>query len=174
MFFGSVDRGYDVNILQPSVFICELLNFRGVEIINCWNIVAYNWGTTFHFNCVQPALVELEVLFSQLCTFQRDCAGIARQAFQYSGSVAYLFHLTVAAVLEGDAVCISDRSRLLTSNLTLHARINYLCWQVFFIATVPLERECVRAVYSFVAQRRVPLAFASPYQANFRMHHTII
>ena len=67
---------------------------------------------------------------------------IARQAFQYSGSVAYLFPLTVAAVLEGGAVCISDRSRLLTSNLTVHARINYLRWQVF-----PLS---VRKVYSFV------------------------
>ena len=113
------------------MFICELLNFRGVEIINCWNIAAQNWGTTFHFNCVQPALVEFEVLFYHLCTFHRDCAGLARQAFQYSGSVAYLFPLTVAAVLEGDAVCISDRSSLLTSNLTVHARINYLCWQVF-------------------------------------------
>ena len=90
------------------MFICELLNFRGVEIINCWNIVAQNCGTTFHFNCVQPALFEFEVLFCQLCTFHRDCAGIARQAFQYSGSVVYLFPLTVPAVLEGGAVCISD------------------------------------------------------------------
>ena len=109
------------------MFICELLNFRGVEIINCWNIVAQNCGTTFHFNCIQPALFEFEVLFCQLCTFHRDCAGIARQAFQYSD----LFPLTVPAVLEGDAVCISDRSRFLISNLTVHARINYLCWQVF-------------------------------------------
>ena len=113
------------------MFICELLNFRGVEIINCWNIVAQNWGTAFHFSCVQPALVEFEVLFCKLCTLHRDCVGIARQAFQYSGSVSYLFPLTVAAVLEGGAVCISDRSRLLTSNLTVHARIKYLCWQVF-------------------------------------------
>ena len=114
--------------------------------------IAQNWGTTFHFDCVQPALVEFEVLFCQLCTFHRDCAGIARQAFQYSGPVAYLFHLIVAAVLEGGAVCISDRSRLITSNLAVHARINYLCWQSVFIATVPLEMESVREVYPFVAR----------------------
>ena len=71
---------------------------------------------------------------------------------QYSGSVAYLFPLTVATVLEGDAVCISDLSRLLTSNLTVHSRINYLRWQVFSIATVPLEIELVRGIYSFVAR----------------------
>ena len=95
------------------MFICELLNFRGVEIITCWNIVAQNWGTNFHFDCVPPALVELKY-YLPIVYFHRDCAGIARQAFQYSWSVAYLFPLTVAAVLEGDAVCISDRSRLLT------------------------------------------------------------
>ena len=38
--------------------------------------------------------------------FHRDCARIRRQAFHYSGSVAYLFPLTVAAVLEGGAVHI--------------------------------------------------------------------
>ena len=48
----------------------------------------------FHFDCVQPALVEVEVLFCRVCTFHCDCAGIARQAFQYSGSVAYLVPLT--------------------------------------------------------------------------------
>ena len=108
--------------------------------------------TTFHFDCVRPALVDVEVLFCLLCIFHCDCAFIARQAFQYSGSVAYLFPLTVATVLDGDAVCISDRSRHLTSNLTVHARINYLCWQVFSIATVPLELESVCGVYSFVAR----------------------
>ena len=64
----------------------------------------HNWGTTFHFDCVRPALVEVEVLFCRLCTFHRNCAGIARQASQYSGSVAYLFPLTVATLLEGDEV----------------------------------------------------------------------
>ena len=49
----------------------------------------------------------------------------------------------MAAVLEGDAVCISDRSRLLTSNLTVHARINYLCWQVFSLRLYYFERESV-------------------------------
>ena len=72
--------------------------------------MAQNWGTKFHFDCVRSALVEFEVLFGQLCTFHRDCAGIARQAFQYSWSAAYLFPLTMADVLEGGtAVCISDR-----------------------------------------------------------------
>ena len=85
------------------MFICELLNFHGVEMITCWNSVAQNWGTTFHFDCVPPAL---EVLFCRLCILHLDCAGIARQAFQYSGSVAYLFPLTVAAVLEGGVVRI--------------------------------------------------------------------
>ena len=85
-------------------------------------------GTAFHFDCVRPALVEVELLFCRVCTFHCDCAGIARQAFQYSGSVAYLFPLNVATVLEGDAVCISDRSRFLTSNWTVHSRLNYLRW----------------------------------------------
>ena len=61
--------------------------------------------------------------------------------------LAYLFPLTVATVLEDDAVCISDRSRLLTSNLNVHSRINYLRWQVFSIATVQLERESVRGIF---------------------------
>ena len=73
--------------------------------------------------------------------FHRDCAGIARQAFQYSGSVAYIFPLTVAAVLDGDAVCISDRLRLLTSNLTVHARISCLCWQEISLRLCQWERE---------------------------------
>ena len=99
------------------MFICESLNSRGVALINCWDIdCSEQEGTTFHFDCVRPALVEVEILFCRLCIFHCDCAGISRQAFQYSGSVAYLFTLTVAAVLEGGAVCISDRSRLLTSN----------------------------------------------------------
>ena len=106
-------------------------------------------GTTFHFACVRPALVEVEV-FCRLCTFHCDCAGIARQAFKFSGSVAYLFPLTVATVLEGGAVCISDQSRLLTSNLTVHARINYLRWQVFFIATMPLGKGvCMQSLFIF-------------------------
>ena len=78
------------------MFICELLDFRGVEIITCWNIVVQNWGTTFHFDCVPPALVELKYYFAN-CVFYRDGAGIARQAFQYSGSVAYVFPLTEPA-----------------------------------------------------------------------------
>ena len=82
----------------------------------------------------------MEVLFCQLCILHRVCAGIARQAFQYSGSVAYLFPLTVAAVLEGDAVCISDQSRLLTSNLTVRARIKLFVLASVFIATVPLGK----------------------------------
>ena len=135
------------------MFICEVLNSRGVAIINCWNIDCSERGTTtFRFDCVRPAVVEVEVLFCQLCTFHCDCAGIARQSFQYSGSVAYLFHLTVAIVLEGGAVCISDGSRLLTSNLTLHARINYFRWQVFSLQLCHWERESVCKVYSFVAQ----------------------
>ena len=82
------------------MFICESLNSRGVAIINSCNIDCSELGgTTFHFDCVRPALVEVEVLFCRLCTFHCDSAGIARQAFQYSGSVAYLFPLTVAAVL---------------------------------------------------------------------------
>ena len=94
----------------------------------------------------------MEVLFCKVCILYRDCAGIARQAFQYSGSVAYLFPLTVVAVLEGDAVCISDRSRLLNSNLTVHAMINYLCWQVFSLRLCHWARESVRKVYSCVAR----------------------
>ena len=37
----------------------------------------------------------------------------------------------MAAVLGGDAVCISDRSRLRTSNLTVYARINYCAGKCF-------------------------------------------
>ena len=69
--------------------------------------------------------------------FHRDCAGIARQAFHYSGSVAYLFPLTVAAVLEGGAVHILI---LLTSNLTVRARIKLFVLASVFIATVPLGK----------------------------------
>ena len=135
------------------MFICESLNSRGVTIINYWNIDCSELGgATFHFDCVRPTLVEVEVLFCRLCTFHCDCAGIARQAFQYSGSVAYLFPLTVATVLEGGAVCISDRSKLLTANLTVHARINYLRCQVFSLQLCQWERESVREVYSFVAR----------------------
>ena len=94
--------------------------FVGVEIITCWNNVAQNWGTTFHFDCVPPASVELKYYFCQLCIFTAT-AGIARQAFQYSGSVAYLFPLTVAAVLEGGAVHIFQS--IDSSNLTVRARI---------------------------------------------------
>ena len=129
--------------------MCSYANcwiFVGVEIITCWNIVAQNWGTTFHFDCVPPALVELEYYFAN-CVFSCDCAGIARQAFQYSGSVVYLFPLTVPAVLEGDALCISDRSRLLTSNLTVHARINYLCWQMFSLRLCHWERESTQSLF---------------------------
>ena len=86
--------------------MCELLDFRGVEIITCWKIVAQNWGYYFSFRLCSTSLGRVEVLFCQLCIFHRDYAGIARQAFQYSGSVAYLFPLTVAAVLEGGAVHI--------------------------------------------------------------------
>ena len=38
-------------------------------------------------------------------------------------------------------MCISDRSRLLTSNLTVHARINYLHWQVCLLQLCHWERE---------------------------------
>ena len=86
---------YEVKV-KSSVVDCESFNSRGVPIINCWNIDCSELGgTTFHFDCVRPALVEVEVLFCRLCTFHCDCAGIARQAFQYSGSVAYLFPLGV-------------------------------------------------------------------------------
>ena len=88
-------------------------------------------GYYFSFQLCSTSFVEFQVIFCQLCTFHRDCAEIVRRAFQYSGSVAYLFPLTVVAVLEGDALCISDLSRLLTSNLTVQAGINNLCWQVF-------------------------------------------
>ena len=36
------------------------------------------------------------------------------------------------------------------------------------------ELELQSMLGGVIEQRRVPLAFASPYQANFRMHHTII
>ena len=124
------------------------------------------WGTTFHFDCVRPALVEVEVLFCRLCTFHCDCAGIARQAFQYSGSVAYLFPLTVATVLEGDAVCIFDRSRLLTSNWTVHVRINYLHWQVFLLLLCHLERESVREVYHLLLGRRRDMTYGKSTVIN--------
>ena len=134
------------------MFICELLDFRGVEMITCWNIVAQELGHYFSFRLCSTAVGRVEVLFCQLCILHRDCAGIARQTFQYSGSVAYLFPLTVAAVLEGDAVCFSDRSRLLTFNLTVRARINYLCRQVFSLRVCHWERESVPKVYSFVVR----------------------
>ena len=71
---------------------------------------------------------------------------------QYSGSVAYLFLLTVATVLEGGAVCISDRSRLPAYNLTTREDKLFVLASVF-IATVPLGKGvCVREVYSFVAR----------------------
>ena len=100
-------------------------------------------------------MVEFEVLFCQLCTFPRGCAWIARQAFQYSGSVAYLFPLTVAAGFEGGAVRISDRSRLLTYNLTVRQctrEDKLFVLASVFIATETLERESAREVYSFVAR----------------------
>ena len=99
---------------------------------------------------LKPALVEVEVLFCRLCTFHCDCAGIARQAFQYSGSVVYIFHLTGATVLEGGAVCISDRSRLLIPNLTVHVTLNYLLWQVFSLQLCHWERESEREVVAQV------------------------
>ena len=115
-----------------------------------------NWSTTSHFDCVQPALVVVEVLFCRLCTFHCDCAGIARQPFPCIGSVAYLLPLTVATVLEECALCISDRSRLLTSNLTVLLRINYFALASVFIAIVPFGKGVcslsVLEVYSFVAR----------------------
>ena len=134
------------------MFICELLNSRGVAIINYWNIDCSELGYYFSFQLCSTCLGRVEVLFCKVCILYRDCAGIARQAIQYSGSVSYLFPLTVATVLEGDAVCISDRSRLLNSNRTVYARINYLRWQVFSLLLCNLERESVREVYSFVAR----------------------
>ena len=101
--------------------MCLYTNCKRITLV-CSNnkLLAYRLSrtgsTTYHFNCVLPALVEVEVSFCRACTFHSDCAGIARQAFQCNGSVAYLFPLTVATVLEGEVVCISDRSRLLTSN----------------------------------------------------------
>ena len=62
-----------MNILQPSVFICELLDFHGEEILTCWNIVAQNWGTTFHFDSVPPALVELKYYFANCVFSSRLC-----------------------------------------------------------------------------------------------------
>ena len=121
--------------MRPSKYQTNALPVRPLRV--------YNY---FSFRLCSTCLGRVEVLFCQLCILHRDCAGIARQAFQYSGSVAYLFPLTVAAVLEGDAVCISDRSRLLTSNLTVHTRINYLCWQVFSLRLCHWERESVRKV----------------------------
>ena len=109
---------------ERSILVCSNKGTAGIPTVQ-------NWGTTFHFDCVRPALVKVEVLFCRSCTFHCDCAGIARQASQYGGSVAYLFPLTVATLLEGDEVWISDRSILLTSNLTVHSMINYLHWQVF-------------------------------------------
>ena len=81
------------------------LDFRGEKIITCWNIVAQNWGTIFHFDCVPPALVELKY-YSANCVFSPRLCWDRKPAFQYSGSVAYLFPLIVAAVLEGGAVHI--------------------------------------------------------------------
>ena len=46
------------------MFICELLDFRGVEVVTYWSIIAQNCGTTFHFDCVTPALVELKYYFA--------------------------------------------------------------------------------------------------------------
>ena len=77
-------------------------------IINCWNTECPEFGVLLFISSVRPAVVEVKVLLCGVCTFHCDCAGIAGQAFQYSGSVAYLFPLTVVTVLEGDAVCMSD------------------------------------------------------------------
>ena len=67
ILYSSVVLGWDVNILQPSV-ICELLDFRGVGVVTYWNVVAENWGTTFHFDCVPPVLVEWKYYFAN-CVF---------------------------------------------------------------------------------------------------------
>ena len=44
-----------------------------VEIITCWNIVAQNWGTTFHFDCVPSAFVELKYYFANCVFSPRLC-----------------------------------------------------------------------------------------------------
>ena len=69
--------------------------------------------------------------------FHCDCAGITGHSFPCSGSVAYLLPLAVATLLGGYAECISDRSRLLTSSLTVLLRVNYLALASVFMAIVP-------------------------------------
>ena len=87
------------------MFICELLDLRGVEVATYWNIVAQNWAllfisTVFHRPWSSGNIILPIVYFaSRLCWD-------SKQAFQYNGSVAYLFPLTVAAVFEGGAVHI--------------------------------------------------------------------
>ena len=84
-----------MKLLQPGVPMRKSLNEEHscVVIKKTAGIrTVQNWGTAFHFACVRSALVEVEVLFCRSCTFHCDCAGIARQASQYSGSVAYLTH----------------------------------------------------------------------------------
>ena len=84
-------------------------------------------GQYFSFRLCSTGLGRVEVLFCQLCILHRDCAGIARQAGQCSGSVAYLFPLTVAAVLEGGAVHIfqSIDTSHFWSNCTREDKIIY-------------------------------------------------
>ena len=110
-----------------------------MEVVTYWNIIAQNGATTFHFDYVPPALVEWKYYFAN-CVFSPRLCWDSRQAFQYSGSVAYLFPLTVRPCSKTVRCTFSNRSILLTSNLTVRARIKLFVLTSVFIATVPLGK----------------------------------
>ena len=105
-------------------------------------------GYYFSVRLCPTCLGRVEVLFCQLCIFHRDCAGIAIQAFQYSGSVAYLFPMTVMAGLEGGVVHIFqliDTSHF-WFDCTPEDKLFVLA--SLFIATVPLGKGvCMQSLF---------------------------
>ena len=63
-----------------------------------------------------------------------------------------------------------------TSLKLVHSRqsLTIVRQEVYAEFTTILKVLLSHLLKEFCDMRRVPLAFASPYQANFRMHHTII
>ena len=60
-----------MKILQPGVPMRKSLNEEHscVAIKNYWNTDCPELGYYFHFDCAQPALVEVEVLFVNCVLF---------------------------------------------------------------------------------------------------------
>ena len=108
------------------MFISELLDFRWCGNNTCWNIVAQNWGTTFHFDYVPPALVQLKYYFANCVFSPRLCwdrkAGLS---IWWVCSIPFPSHCGPI-----------DRY----FNLTVRARIKLFVLASVFIATVPLGK----------------------------------